>query len=88
MTNITVPPWSEAPPWAEFLALDNDGQWFWYSKKPQWVGEFWSPEGGQNKHAGEQYDQPPDYDDTETAAQSLKSRPGRLKRLVQAYMDK
>lgn len=32
--NNTPPPWSEAPPWAMWLAQDENGSWFWYSEKP------------------------------------------------------
>lgn len=26
--------WSEAPVWANFLAQDADGRWFWYERRP------------------------------------------------------
>ena len=32
--NNTPPPWSEAPPWAEWLSQDKDGSWFFYESKP------------------------------------------------------
>jgi len=30
------PSWSDpsCPPWANYLAQDNDGVWFWYATKP------------------------------------------------------
>ena len=36
------PKWSEAPEWANFLAMDADGKWWWFRNKPivgdsQWV---------------------------------------------------
>jgi hypothetical protein len=29
------PDWKDAPKWANYLAMDRDGQWFWYSAKPK-----------------------------------------------------
>lgn len=28
------PDWKDAPEWAQYLALDADGVWYWYEKKP------------------------------------------------------
>ena len=28
------PSWQHAPEWAEFLACDNDGHWWWYESRP------------------------------------------------------
>lgn len=28
-----VPEWSEAPEWAEWLAMDNNGEWYWYERQ-------------------------------------------------------
>lgn len=28
------PDWGDAPLWAKWLAQNDDGQWFWYEKKP------------------------------------------------------
>ena len=32
--NNTPPPWSEAPPWAKYIAQDETGEWWWYEKEP------------------------------------------------------
>lgn len=32
--NNTPPPWSDAPPWANWRAQDKDGSWFWYKVEP------------------------------------------------------
>jgi hypothetical protein len=29
------PSWKKAPKWAKWLAMDSDGQWFWYEEKPE-----------------------------------------------------
>jgi hypothetical protein len=34
--------WSIAPDWANYLAMDSDGKWFWYEKKPvAWEFRSW-----------------------------------------------
>lgn len=44
------PSWEEAPTWAQFLAMDSDGDWFWFEHQPYrerfsgWDG--WDVEGG------------------------------------------
>lgn len=27
--------WTQAPEWANFAAMDYDGEWWWYENKPQ-----------------------------------------------------
>lgn len=29
------PSWNDAPEWAQYLAADKDGSWFWYASKPE-----------------------------------------------------
>ena len=36
------PDWADAPSWAKYLAMDSDGCWGWYSKKPtKYQNCFW-----------------------------------------------
>lgn len=28
------PDWKDAPVWAQYLAMDHDGVWWWYEHKP------------------------------------------------------
>ena len=28
------PSWDDAPEWAQWLAMDEDGRWWWYEEKP------------------------------------------------------
>ena len=28
------PDWKDAPEWAKFLAMDRNGDWYWYEDKP------------------------------------------------------
>lgn len=40
------PKWDDAPGWAEWLAMDVYGNWFWYSAEPQKSfsrQEWWVP---------------------------------------------
>ena len=30
------PDWKDAPEWAKYLAVDGDGQWYWYQCQPVW----------------------------------------------------
>ena len=39
------PDWKEAPVWANYLAMDQNGDWFWYEGEP-WAGVIcWHGEG-------------------------------------------
>lgn len=38
-------PWEEAPDWAEWVARDDCGAWYWYDKKPTFDAGFWCPVG-------------------------------------------
>ncbi|MHB1956376.1 MAG: hypothetical protein ACYCOU_21820 [Sulfobacillus sp.] len=31
---MNKPDWKDAPPWAKWLATDEDGDWTWYEYKP------------------------------------------------------
>ena len=31
------PSWKDAPEWAEYLAMDSSGQWWWYEVEPYFV---------------------------------------------------
>jgi hypothetical protein len=32
---VSKPAWNTAPAWAQYLAQDKSGQWWWYENKPQ-----------------------------------------------------
>jgi len=47
------PSWDDAPSWAQWLAMDPNGRWFWFSDEPVW-GEFeeeWTPNRGRYEGA-------------------------------------
>ena len=35
------PNWKDSPEWAEWLAMDSDGTWYWYEYKPSVLGGGW-----------------------------------------------
>lgn len=34
------PDWKDAPEWAEWLAMDGDGEWNWYEYEPFWASDY------------------------------------------------
>ena len=52
---MNKPSWSNAPSWARFLAQNDDGQWFWYERRPSislTMGYFFAENGGEYEEAG------------------------------------
>ncbi len=35
--SITAPSFDNAPEWANFVAMDSSGDWYWYEKEPKWL---------------------------------------------------
>lgn len=41
------PDWKDAPEWANWLAMDGDGAWFWYESEPaENQCGFWNTKNG------------------------------------------
>ena len=40
---MNKPSWHTAPDWAEYLAMDASGDWYWYEFEPVWDcgWEYW-----------------------------------------------
>jgi hypothetical protein len=58
------PSWKDAPEWANWLAMDRDGTWYWYQNRPNKVIDgFWPSEGRW------------EFCDTETLELILEKRP-------------
>lgn len=34
--------WTQAPPWARYAAMDQNGTWMWYAEKPTARRHSWS----------------------------------------------
>lgn len=48
------PDWKDAPEWANWLAMDQDGEWIWHEHEPEQGGRYWlSVERGRRAKAGE-----------------------------------
>lgn len=56
------PSWDDAPEWAKWLAVDPDGDWFWYENKPEWDTR-WDNMKGRYEYAG---CRPSSYDSLES----------------------
>jgi hypothetical protein len=39
------PDWKDAPEWAQWVAMDGDGKWFWHADKPVWIDFMWQSNG-------------------------------------------
>lgn len=39
------PSWDDAPDWAQWLAMDSLGHWYWYEIKPVDYGGYWATSG-------------------------------------------
>lgn len=35
------PDWKDAPEWANWLAMDDNGSWNWYEHEPEFDGRDW-----------------------------------------------
>ena len=46
------PDWSNAPSWAQYLAMDEDGAWFWYENEPKQLLSCWDQNDGNFKRCG------------------------------------
>ena len=41
-----VPDWKDAPDWAQYLAMDSNGEWCWFADKPMAENTgFWTTFG-------------------------------------------
>ncbi len=39
------PEWKIAPEWANWLAMDSDGEWYWHEEKPLYSTNYWYSQG-------------------------------------------
>ena len=45
------PDWKDAPEWANYLAMEKNGDWYWYLRKPIRQDECWWCGGGKFEFA-------------------------------------
>ncbi len=42
---MSKPDWKDAPEWAAWVAMDEDGSWYWYEKEPKQLPDSWFSDG-------------------------------------------
>jgi len=47
------PEWRHAPSWANYMAMDRNGEWFWFENEPKLdeAENIWRPNQGRNERA-------------------------------------
>ena len=42
--------WNNAPEWANYITMDEDGEWYWYENEPYLDSyeKYWCPNGGES----------------------------------------
>lgn len=45
------PNWKDAPEWVSYLAMDEDGRWWWYENSPTRNKSVWRKESGRTELA-------------------------------------
>lgn len=45
IADIRKPKWKDAPPWANWLSMDEDCWWYWTEAMPNYDYGFWSSGG-------------------------------------------
>lgn len=43
---MSKPDWKDAPEWAQWLARDESGVWYWYENEPDVFDDFWDNRTG------------------------------------------
>ena len=68
------PSWDDAPEWANWMAMDKDGEWYWFAPRPIKKATEWdSVDGVQAQFSGVTHPNPSSYDWTK----SIQPRPGK-----------
>ncbi len=44
--NMLNLPWDKAPEWAQWAAMDDNGDWYWYSEEPPRIDDEWTLKKG------------------------------------------
>lgn len=49
---MSRPDWKDAPEWANWVAQDGDGEWWWFQNKPTlYHNDVWRADGGKSFRA-------------------------------------
>ena len=47
------PDWKDAPEWANWLAMEGDGTWYWFELEPDIGHDYtWKPRKGRCEYSG------------------------------------
>lgn len=49
---MSKPDWKDAPEWAEWVAMDDTGEWWWYEERPHSGASEWLAYGRKQKCEG------------------------------------
>jgi hypothetical protein len=52
---MKTPDWSQAPEWANYVAMDECGDWYWYSHQPTKGDVEWITLGKQKLASGREH---------------------------------
>lgn len=66
---MNKPTWNRAPEWANYLAQDENGNWYWYEDRPLHGETVWVEQSGRAKLALSSEPRFPDW------RKSLEARP-------------
>lgn len=66
---MSKPDWKDAPDWANWLAQEADGQWWWFEHPVEWCSDGWAWVNTSQQGRFRKVGDPPDCQDT------LESRP-------------
>jgi hypothetical protein len=50
---MSKPSWADAPDWANYLAMDADGEWHWFDERPRHEVNSWEHSFSRREFAGE-----------------------------------
>ena len=65
-SSTNKPPWRQAPRWANYLAMDFDGEWQWHQLEPIMSPDRCWDSGGMSTHAASASDLDREMDWTTT----------------------
>ena len=68
---MSKPDWKDAPGWANWLAQDQSGQWWWFEHSVERCDDGWAWANPSSSGRFRKTDDPPDWQDT------LEDRPSK-----------
>lgn len=72
---MSQPDWKDAPEWAQWLAMDEDGQWCWFVGEPSKYNYVWMPAPEYNNN-GDTYEEAFGFSGSQTTwEETLEPRP-------------